>query len=156
MLGDDARVLAVEEMLERRAVAWAGAVAGQTGGDVESGGSGEAIAGGRPTLLAWPELPVWLPDTGAAALSDLATGCAASIGPVFDGRLYLLAFAEPIPGLVEALSKSPTMGRALRIIEERELEVGLLRAERGLRDSDDVRALLADPLTDPELLGLLG
>jgi hypothetical protein len=34
-------------------------------------------------------------------------------------------------------------------------EVGLLRAERGLRRARDVHALLADPLTDPELRALL-
>ena len=159
LLGTDARILAVEEMLERRAVQWARTVAGQTGADVETGAagtSGVALAGAGPTLFAWPELPRWLPETGAAALADLKAGCAASIGPVFDGRLYLVAVAEPIPGLVEALSRSPTMARVLRVIEERKLEVGLLRAERGLRDGDDMRALLADPLTDPELLGLLG
>jgi hypothetical protein len=156
LLGAGARILAVEEMLERRAVQWARTVAEQTGADVETGASGVALAGAGPTLFAWPELPLWLPETGAAALADLKEGCAASIGPVFDGRLYLVAVAEPIPGLVEALSRSPRMARALRVIEEHELEVGLLRAERGLRDGEDVRALLADPLTDPELLGLLG
>jgi hypothetical protein len=74
---------------------------------------------------------------------------------VFDGRLYLLAVAEPDPALVVALRRAPAMGPALRVVEERKLEVGLLRAERGLRDAGDVRALLADPLTDPELRGLL-
>jgi hypothetical protein len=154
LLGGDARVEAVEAMLERRAREWAQAVATRTGARVApaAAGAGWGDADG-PTLLAWPELSAWLPEAGAAALADLAAGCAASIGPVFDGRLYLLALAEPIPELVEAV---PTMGQVLRVIEARELEVGLLRAERGLHEPDDVRALLADPLTDEELLGLLG
>jgi hypothetical protein len=164
LLAGDGRIAAVEAMLARRALAWARAVAAQTGALVEDGsdgvapvGDGPTVAGGAasavgPTLLAWPELPVWLPETGAAALADLAAGCAASIGPVFDGRLYLLALAEPLPGLEV---RRPTMAQVLRVIEQRRLEVGLLRAERGLREPDDLRALLADPLTDPELLGLL-
>jgi glycosyltransferase A (GT-A) superfamily protein (DUF2064 family) len=156
MLGGDARIEAVEQMLERRAHDWARAVAGESGAVVDHPSLGAALAGDGPTLLVWPELPLWLPETGSAALGDLQAGCTVSIGPVFDGRLYLLALARPIPDLVEALSAGPTMGHALRVVEERKLEVGLLRAERGLREPDDVRALLADPLTDAELLGLLG
>jgi hypothetical protein len=156
LLGGDARIDAVEEMLERRALEWARALAAQTGAVVEGAALGAARAGDGPTLLAWPELPVWLPEAGTAALADLAAGCAASIGAVFDGRLYLLALAEPIPELVDVSPTAPTISRVFRVIEERELEVGLLRAERGLREPDDVRALLADPLTDAELMGLLG
>ncbi|HEX5193578.1 MAG TPA: hypothetical protein VFW09_12300 [Solirubrobacteraceae bacterium] len=168
LLGGDARIAAVEALLQRRALEWAEAVAASVGAVVEAG-SGDAVpagvgdsgscgavsagAGDGPTLLVWPELPVWLPETGAAALADLAAGCAASIGAVFDGRLYLLAVGEPIPGLVDG---PPAIGQVLRVVEERGLEVGLLRAERGLREPDDVRALLADPLTDAELLTLLG
>ena len=52
---------------------------------------------------------MWLPETAAAALDDLAAGCAVSIGPVFDGALYLLALAEPIPELL-ALGERPWHG----------------------------------------------
>ena len=57
---------------------------------------------------------------------------------MFDGALYLLALAEPTPELV-ALGERPWRGLpamtrgVLGAIEDRELEVGLLRAERGLR-----------------------
>jgi hypothetical protein len=35
------------------------------------------------------------------------------------------------------------------------IEVGLLRAERGLHSLEDMRAAVADPLLDPELRDLL-
>jgi glycosyltransferase A (GT-A) superfamily protein (DUF2064 family) len=103
---------------------------------------------------------VWLPETAAAALDDLSSGCSVSIGPVFDGALYLLALAEPIPELL-ALAERPWHGvqalaRVFGVVEQRQLEVGLLRAERGLRGPGDVHALRADPLTDAELQDLLG
>jgi hypothetical protein len=48
------------------------------------------------------------------------------------------------------------MGLALAAIHQAGLEVGLLRAERGLRRPDDVSAALADPLVDPQLRAALG
>ena len=159
MFDDASRVGAIEALLERRALEWARAVAGD-GTVVEAATDlTAAVAPDGPTLVVWPELPVWLPETGAAALDDLAAGCAVSIGPVFDGALYLLALAEPIPELL-ALGERPwhgvqAMARVFGVVEERQLEVGLLRAERGLRRPGDVRALRADPLTDAELREML-
>jgi glycosyltransferase A (GT-A) superfamily protein (DUF2064 family) len=160
MFGDESRAGAIEALLERRALEWARVVAGD-GTVVEAATDlTAAVAPAGPTLVVWPELPVWLPETGAAALDDLAAGCAVSIGPVFDGALYLLALAEPIPELL-ALAERPwhgvqAMARVFTVVEERQLEVGLLRAERGLRRPDDVRALRVDPLTDAELQEMLG
>ncbi len=159
MLGDESRVGAIEALLARRALEWARVVAGD--GEVVEAATdlAAAVAPAGPTLVIWPELPVWLPETGAAAVDDLAAGCSVSIGPVFDGALYLLALAEPTPELL-ALGEHPwrgvaTMARVFSVVEERQLEVGLLRAERGLRRPDDVRALRADPLTDAELREVL-
>jgi glycosyltransferase A (GT-A) superfamily protein (DUF2064 family) len=78
---------------------------------------------------------------------------------LFDGALYLLALAEPIPELL-TLGEHPWRGveamtRVFGVVEDRQLEVGLLRAERGLRRPDDVAALRADPLTDGELREML-
>jgi glycosyltransferase A (GT-A) superfamily protein (DUF2064 family) len=159
MLGEQSRAGAIEALLKRRALEWARVVAGD-GTVVEAATDlTAAVAPDGPTLVVWPELPVWLPETGAAGLDDLAAGCAVSIGPVFDGALYLLALAEPIPELL-ALGERPwhgvqAMARVFGVVEERKLEVGLLRAERGLRRPDDVRALRVDPLTDGELQGML-
>jgi hypothetical protein len=48
------------------------------------------------------------------------------------------------------------MNALIELTVRDELEVGLLRTQRGLRTPADVRALLADPMTDDELRGLLG
>jgi hypothetical protein len=160
LLGGESRVRSLEAVLERRALEWARGLAGDEAVRADVTDLAAAIAPGAPTVVIWPELPLWLPEIGVAALDDLAAGCAMSIGPVFDGALYLLAFAEPIPELL-ALAEPPSHGaqamtRVFGLVEERQLEVGLQRAERGLRVADDVRALQADPLTDRELRGLLG
>jgi glycosyltransferase A (GT-A) superfamily protein (DUF2064 family) len=160
LFDDASRVGFIEALLARRALAWARVVAGD-GAVVESATDlAAAVAPEGPTLVVWPELPVWLPETAAAALDDLSSGCSVSIGPVFDGALYLLALAEPIPELL-ALAERPWHGvqalaRVFGVVEQRQLEVGLLRAERGLRGPGDVHALRADPLTDAELQDLLG
>ena len=159
MLGDESRVASIEALLARRALEWARVIAGNAPVVEAATDLTAAAAPDGPTLVVWPELPVWLPETGAAALDDLAAGCSVSIGPVFDGALYLLALAEPIPELL-ALGERPwqgvqAMARVFGVVEGRQLEVGLLRAERGLRRPDDVRALRADPLTDAELQEML-
>jgi hypothetical protein len=160
LFDDPSRVGAIEALLARRALEWARAVAGDDGAIVEAVTDlTSAVAADGPTLVVWPELPVWLPVTATAALDDLAAGCAASIGPVFDGALYLLALPEPNPELL-ALGERPWQGvqaldRVFNVVEGQQLEVGLLRAERGLRRPGDVRALRADPLTDAELREML-
>ncbi len=115
--------------------------------------------GGGPLLIAWPHLPRWRPDHASGALEDLAEGCGVSVGPVFDGGFYLLALAGPLRELfadADADWLGPdAMASAFAAASRGGLAVGMLRAERGLRRSDDVRALLADPLTDGELRALL-
>jgi hypothetical protein len=167
LFDDESRPAAIQALLQRRALEWARTVGGVvvepatdlTAAVAPDGDLRAAVSPDRPTLVVWPELPVWLPEIAAAALDDLAAGCAVSIGPVFDGALYLLALAEPIPELL-ALGERPwrgvqAMAHVFGVVEERQLEVGLLRAERGLRRPSDVRALRADPLTDAELRALL-
>jgi glycosyltransferase A (GT-A) superfamily protein (DUF2064 family) len=116
-------------------------------------------AGGGPLLIAWPDLPRWRADHASGALADLADDCDVSVGPVFDGGFYLLALARPLPELFaepEADWIGPdAMATAFAAAARAGLNVGMLRAERGLRRPDDVCAALADPLTDPELRALL-
>jgi len=121
--------------------------------------SARAFASGHgPVLIVWPELPRWRPEHAAGALADLVAGCDVSLGPVFDGGFYLIALSRPL-----ALFALPTpawrtpdaIGAAFLAAQESGLELGLLRAERGLRSPEDVRAAVADPLLDPELRGLL-
>ena len=116
-------------------------------------------AGHTPVLIAWPDLPRWRPDHAAGALSDLADGCGISVGPVFDGGFYLVALAGPLAPLFELPSRTwrgaDGMVLAFEAANSAGIEVGLLRAERGLHSLEDMRAALADPLLDPELRDLL-
>jgi hypothetical protein len=115
--------------------------------------------GDGPVLIIWPDLARWRSDHAAAALGDLAAGCDVALGPEFDGGFYMIGLGRPVPALFqlpEQAWRSPdAMSAAIVAAREADLEVGLLRAERGLRRPEDVRALLADPLTDPEIRGLL-
>ena len=115
--------------------------------------------GPGPLLIAWPCLVRWRAEHTGAALDDLADGCDLSVGPVFDGGFYLLALARALPELFSSAARDwggpDALGAAFAAAQEAGLTVGMLRAERGLRGPEDVRAALADPLTDPEVRGLL-
>jgi hypothetical protein len=129
-----------------------------------SGGVGEAVtglfAGGEgPVVVVWPELVRWRSDHATAALDDLADDCELSVGPMFDGGFYLVAFARPVPALVDlpddAWQTRDPIGLAADAAQRSGRAIGLLRTERGLRTPADVNALLADPLVDDGLRGLL-
>ena len=89
------------------------------------------------------------------ALDDLADDCEISVGPMFDGGFYLVAFAHPVPALLElpddAWQTRDPIGLAADAAQRSGWAIGLLRTERGLRTPADVSALLADPLVDDEL-----
>jgi glycosyltransferase A (GT-A) superfamily protein (DUF2064 family) len=159
---DGGRADAVGELLEARARALASSAFDDAPRRADPGeGLADVLRaqGDEPIVVINPALPVWPGELAADALSDLDAGCALAIGPIFDGGFYLFALAAPVPGLAE-LSEDELTGRhamnALIALTARdELQVGLLRTQRGLRTDADVRALLADPLTDEELRGLL-
>jgi uncharacterized protein len=115
--------------------------------------------GEGPVLIIWPDLPRWRADHASGALSDLSDGCDLSLGPEFDGGFYMIGLARPLPalfGLPEHAWRSPdAMSAAIVAARDAGLEVGLLRTERGLRRPEDVRAVLADPLTDSEMRAIL-
>lgn len=114
---------------------------------------------GGPLFIAWPELARWRADHATGALDDLDAGCELSVGPVFDGGFYLVAFAHPravLPTLPDEIWQSPdAMAIAFTVAHGAGAEAGMLRAERGLHSAEDVRAALADPLLDGELRALL-
>lgn len=114
---------------------------------------------GAPLLVAWPGLLRWRAAHAAGALDDLADGCDVSVGPVFDGGLYLLALARAQPALWELPDDGWHAANAsvqvLAAAQAAGLQTGLLRPERGLRTPADVRAALADPLLDEELAAVL-
>jgi glycosyltransferase A (GT-A) superfamily protein (DUF2064 family) len=115
--------------------------------------------GEGPVLIVWPDLPQWRIGHASSALSDLSDGCDVSLGPEFDGGFYMIGLARPLPALFalpEPAWRSPdALSAAVVAAREAGLEVGLLRAERGLRRPGDVRAVLADPLTDAEMRAIL-
>jgi hypothetical protein len=165
LLGNE-RADTVERLLVARGTEWADElnpgrvfVAGDEEGLADAARRVFAGAEDRPVLIMWPVLPRWRPDHTAAVLDDLAAGCEASLGPVFDGGLYLLALTRIIPALLDlpsaAWDSPDATGLVLAPLNQADVPVGLVRPERGLRRPDDVRAALADPLLDAELRTLL-
>jgi hypothetical protein len=166
------RADALAQLQSARAQAWATAsfpaetVALRRGGLADVIGDPDVIGPDDVLVVVAPELATWRADLGRAALADLRAGCALSIGPVFDGGLYLLAatgvglelLRDRGDGAVGAvdLTGSAVLASLVELAERAGIEVGLLQTERGLRSADDVRALLADPLCDTELRRLLG
>lgn len=162
------RLAALERLLWRRAVEWAEQVSGGTE-RVHTGANGEALTGavervladaaGTPLLVIWPVLPQWRSVHAEAVLDDLSAGCEASVGPVFDGGLYMLALARAVPALLELPAERwegpGAMAAVLGALNTAGVSVGLLRAERALRRVADVRAAVADPLLDAELGAVL-
>jgi glycosyltransferase A (GT-A) superfamily protein (DUF2064 family) len=112
-----------------------------------------------PLLVIWPVLARFRPEYAAGALGDLAAGAGLVIGPVIDGGLYLLGLARPLAELVDAPDQAwsgpDAINAAFQGAADSGLEVGMLRAERALRQPSDVRAALADPLTPQPLRSLL-
>jgi glycosyltransferase A (GT-A) superfamily protein (DUF2064 family) len=122
--------------------------------------SAHVFTGGeRPLLIVWPSIPRLGAAHAGGALDDLAAGCDIVLGPVFDGGLYMVGLARPVPALFslsERTWRSPDLISAvIAAAHERDLAVGLLRAERALHRPADVRAALADPLVSPELVRVL-
>jgi hypothetical protein len=168
------RTEALMELQSARARAWAmtsfpaGTVQPRSGGLADVISDPGLIGADDVFVVVTPELATWSADLGRAALDDLRAGCALSVGPIFDGGLYLLAATGAGLRLLGAgargdaaadrvdLSGPAVLATLLGLAERAGIEVGLLRTERGLRSADDVRALLVDPLCDEELRGLLG
>jgi hypothetical protein len=161
------RARALRSLLLARARAWAEAAVGGervSVRELEPDGAGWAAAFAAPgdgaALVVAPELAVWHAQLAAAALEDLRAGCAVCLGPVFDGGAYLIGVgSRPTEARAAIAELDLSTARAMTVLIARAAhenwDVGLLRSERALRRAADVRALLADPLCDAELRGLL-
>ncbi|MGH2915365.1 MAG: hypothetical protein ACRDMX_10285 [Solirubrobacteraceae bacterium] len=101
------RTASLEGVLAARARDWAAVVAPgrvrASRGDLAAGARTAFEQLGGSVLVAWPALGHWRSEHAAAALDDLAHGCDVSIGPLFDGGLYLLALARPEPEILALL-----------------------------------------------------
>ena len=171
LLGE-ARAAQLRTLMHERAVAWARA--GFGGGSERVSDLPHAFGGvgdPRPLVVVVPALGAWPRGLAAAVLDDLAAGCAVSVGVVHEGGVYLLAVGAGVgSGGADAGPRVGAPDLDLAAIEwtgrqamaslfdaaaTTGAEVGLLRVERGLSTEADVRAQLADPLTDGELRDLL-
>jgi glycosyltransferase A (GT-A) superfamily protein (DUF2064 family) len=114
---------------------------------------------GGPLLIVWPELPAFRPEHAVGALGDLGAGCDVVLGPVIDGGLYLLGIPRLLAKLFtlpeDAWRSSDVMVLAIAAAREAGLEIGVLRAERGLQQPADVRSALADPLLPKGIAAIL-
>jgi Uncharacterized protein conserved in bacteria (DUF2064) len=159
------RLAELHSMLEASAEGWAREVAP---GALERPLAGEALSDAitrvhadhdGPLLVVWPWLLQLRREHAEGALGDLDAGCDAVLGPAFDGGLYLLGLARPVPALIDLAEDHwhdpGVMTLAFAAAQEDGLELGLLRAERALRSPADVRAALADPLLPEGLRRIL-
>jgi glycosyltransferase A (GT-A) superfamily protein (DUF2064 family) len=147
--------------LESRAAAWAEAVAPGRGrvlapGEPMEDAARDAFARHRgPLLLASADAPRLDERHARMALGDLADGADAALGPGMDGGWYLAALARPhdelLGLLAEDLAGRDVMGRVFELARTTGLDVGMLRMERLLREPQDVRAVLVDPLTEDRI-----
>jgi hypothetical protein len=109
-----------------------------------------------PVLLVAPDVPRLDDRLAAAALADLAAGCALTFAPATDARPFLLGLRGADPQLLSLVAARGRRDEVLAAAIELGGEVGLLRSERRLVTRGDARALAIDPLAPPELAPLLG
>jgi hypothetical protein len=112
-----------------------------------------ADLGSGPVVLVAPDVPGLAAAHADAIRDDLAAGVLLSSAATGDGTPFLMALSTAEPELL-ALATAPFNDLVAAALA-REGELGMLRAERRLASIGDGRALLADPLTPPDLRALL-
>jgi hypothetical protein len=145
--GDAALCAAMRE----RALAWGRVVGG--GAEPLHVDDVAELAGDDALVLVAPDVPALGTAHAAAIRSDLAAGVLLSSAATGDGTPFLMALSTADPELL-ALVGAP-FNDLVAAAMSRGGELGMLRAERRLSSIGDVHALLADPLTPPELRALL-
>ncbi|HEV2815553.1 MAG TPA: TIGR04282 family arsenosugar biosynthesis glycosyltransferase [Solirubrobacteraceae bacterium] len=112
-----------------------------------------------PALLVGVDTPQLGPAHADAALDDLRDGIDVTVGPASDGGYYLIGLREPHDAVFALPSElwggSQVLVRTLEAASIAGLSIAMLRAERDLDDADDARAMLADPLTAPDIVAAL-
>ena len=114
---------------------------------------------GGPVVLIGVDTPQITPEVGLQAIEDLRCGVDVTFGPAADGGYYLVGLNEPHPEVFDLPSEKwggpEVFELSLAAAHAAGLQLAMLRAERDLDDEEDARALLADPLTPPEIAALL-
>ena len=112
-----------------------------------------------PALLIGVDTPQLRAAHAEAALGDLEDGIDVTVGPAADGGYYLIGLREPNDAVfalpAELWGGPEVLVRTLRAADEAGLTVAMLRSERDLDDEADARAMLADPLTPPDIRACL-
>jgi glycosyltransferase A (GT-A) superfamily protein (DUF2064 family) len=120
----------------------------------DAAGLGDALADhDGPVVLVAPDVPALGEHHLQAVRGDLAAGVLMSMAATGDGTPFLVALSSAAPELLALVGAS--FNDTLALAAARGGELGMLRAERRLTTVGDARALLVDPLTSPELRGLL-
>jgi hypothetical protein len=147
---------ALQAALRDHARSWARAAGGgaeplEVAAVAELPGALDGVRG--PVVLVAPDVPA-LGDAHLAAVhDDLAAGVLLSSAATGDGTPFLIALSAMTPDLLA--TAGATFNEVLAIAASHGRELGMLRAERRLSTIADAHALLADPLTRPELRTLL-
>ena len=136
--------------------------------DQADGDLGDRLAGafdavlaehGGPVVLIGVDTPQIKPDVGRQAIEDLRSGVDVTFGPAADGGYYLVGLNEQHPEIFDLPTEKwggpEVFELSLAAAHTAGLQLGMLRAERDLDDEEDARAMLADPLTPPEIAVLL-
>ena len=112
-----------------------------------------------PAVLIGVDTPQLGPAHAEAALGDLHDGVDVTVGPAADGGYYLIGLREPNAAVFaispELWGGSDVLVSTLEAAGRAGLTVAMLRSERDLDDEADARAMLADPLTPPEIAAVL-
>lgn len=109
--------------------------------------------GTGPVILVAPDVPALGVAHRDAIRADLAAGVLLSSAATGDGTPFLMVLSSADDELL-ALATAP-FNELVATALQRGGELGMLRAERRLASVGDGRALLADPLTPPDLRALL-
>jgi 2-phospho-L-lactate guanylyltransferase (CobY/MobA/RfbA family) len=113
-----------------------------------------AVAGhDGPVILVAPDVPALSAVHLAAVRDDLADGVLLSSAATGDGTPFLVALSHPEPELLALVGAS--FNDVLTTAARLGGTLGMVRAERRLSSVGDARALLADPITPPDLRALL-
>ena len=112
-----------------------------------------------PAVLVGVDTPQLGARHAAAALDDLADGIDVTLGPASDGGYYLIGLREANDAVFALPAEKWGGPDVMRLTMEAAvgagLSIGMLSAERDLDEEADARALLADPLTPPEIVAAL-